>query len=52
MAFDFVRRYLEHRRVYLRTVRELSSCTDRELRDLGIERADIEHIARQTTAQS
>jgi uncharacterized protein YjiS (DUF1127 family) len=48
MAFEFVRHYLENRRVYLRTLRELSSCTDRELRDLGIERADIEHIARQS----
>jgi uncharacterized protein YjiS (DUF1127 family) len=48
MAFEFVRRYLEQRRVYLRTLRELSSCTDRELNDLGIGRGDIEDIARQT----
>jgi uncharacterized protein YjiS (DUF1127 family) len=48
MAFEFVRRYLEQRRVYLRTLRELSSCTDRELNDLGIGRGDIEEIARQT----
>lgn len=47
MAFEFVRRYLEARRMYLRAHRELSSCTDRELHDLGIERADIEDIARQ-----
>jgi len=47
MAFDFLHRYLEHRRVYLRTLRELSSCTDRELDDLGIARADIYRIARQ-----
>lgn len=48
MAFEFVRRYLEKRRVYLRTLRELSTCTDRELDDLGIGRADIERIARES----
>ncbi|MGA2487824.1 MAG: DUF1127 domain-containing protein [Roseiarcus sp.] len=48
MAFEFVRQYFENRRVYLRTLRELSSCSDRELHDLGIERGDIEHIARQS----
>ncbi len=48
MAFDFLRRYLENRRVYLRTLRELSTCTDRELHELGIERGDIEDIARQS----
>jgi uncharacterized protein YjiS (DUF1127 family) len=47
MAFEFVRQYLENRRVYLRTLRELSSCTDRELQELGIARGDVEHIARQ-----
>ena len=47
MAFDFVRRYLENRRVYLRTVRELSTCTERELDDLGIARGDIYRIARE-----
>jgi uncharacterized protein YjiS (DUF1127 family) len=47
MAFDFLRRFIEQRRTYLQTVRELSSCTDRELRELGIERADIGHIARE-----
>ena len=48
MAFDFLHRYLENRRVYLRTLRELSTCTDRELDDLGIARGDIYRIARQT----
>jgi uncharacterized protein YjiS (DUF1127 family) len=51
MAFDFVRRYLENRRVYLRTLRELSTSTDRELDDLGIARGDIENIARQQAAR-
>ena len=48
MAFDFLHRYLENRRVYLRTLRELSSCTDRELGDLGIARGDIYRIARES----
>jgi uncharacterized protein YjiS (DUF1127 family) len=48
MAFEFVRRYLQKRSVYLRTLRELSTCTDRELHELGIGRGDIEDIARQT----
>ncbi len=52
MAFEFVRHYLENRRVYLRTLRELSSCTDRELDDLGIARGDIYRIAREAAAQS
>jgi uncharacterized protein YjiS (DUF1127 family) len=47
MAFDFVRRYLENRRVYLQTRRELSTFTDRELDDLGIARSDIDRIARE-----
>ena len=47
MAYEFVRRYLENCRVYLRAHRELSTCSDRELHDLGIDRADIEHIALQ-----
>jgi uncharacterized protein YjiS (DUF1127 family) len=47
MAFDFVRRYLEHRRAYLRALRELSTFTDRELDDLGIGRGDIDRIARE-----
>jgi uncharacterized protein YjiS (DUF1127 family) len=46
MDFSFIRRYLQARRAYLQVIRELSSYTDRELRDLGIDRADIEHIAR------
>ena len=47
MAFEFVRHYLENRRVYLRTLRKLSACTDRELDDLGIGRGDIYRIARE-----
>jgi len=47
MSFEFLRRYFHERRVYWDTVRELSTYTDRELHDIGIDRADIEHIARQ-----
>jgi uncharacterized protein YjiS (DUF1127 family) len=46
MNFSFIRRYLQERRTYAQVVRELSSCTERELHDLGIERADIPDIAR------
>ena len=48
MNFSFIHRYLQERRVYMRVVRELSSCTDRELHELGFERADITAIARET----
>jgi uncharacterized protein YjiS (DUF1127 family) len=51
MTFYFLRRYLEHRRVYLRTLRELESCSERDLQDLGIARSDIERIAREAAAQ-
>ena len=47
MSFEFLRRYFRERRVYWETMRELSTYTDRELHDIGIARADIEHIARQ-----
>ena len=33
---------------YRRTVRELSQMSDRELRDIGIHRADIRRIARES----
>jgi len=42
-----IRDYLKKREIYSRTVRELHSYSDRELRDIGIDRADIESIARQ-----
>ena len=47
MNFSFIRRFFHQRRVYWSVIRELSSYTDRELRDLGIDRGDIEHIARE-----
>jgi uncharacterized protein YjiS (DUF1127 family) len=45
MNFSFIRRFFRERRVYWQVIRELSSYTDRELRDLGIDRADIVYIA-------
>jgi uncharacterized protein YjiS (DUF1127 family) len=47
MNFSFIRRYFRERRVYWSVIQELAAYTDRELHDLGIDRADIEHIARQ-----
>jgi uncharacterized protein YjiS (DUF1127 family) len=46
MNFSFIRQFFRDRRVYLSVIRELSTYTDRELQDLGIDRADIPHIAR------
>ena len=40
-------RFLRARRVYWSVLRELTNYSDRELHDIGIDRADIEHIARQ-----
>ena len=47
MSFAFLRRYFHERRVYWDTMRELSTYSDRDLHDIGIDRADIEQIARQ-----
>ena len=39
-------RFLRVRRVYWSVLQELSNYTDRELHDIGIDRADIREIAR------
>jgi uncharacterized protein YjiS (DUF1127 family) len=39
-------RFLRRRRIYLNALRELSSYSDHELHDIGIDRADIHEIAR------
>jgi uncharacterized protein YjiS (DUF1127 family) len=39
-------RFLRARRVYWSVLQELSAYTDRELHDIGIDRADIHEIAR------
>jgi uncharacterized protein YjiS (DUF1127 family) len=47
MKLAFITNFLEERRRYWKVLHELSSYTDRELQDIGIDRADIVHIARQ-----
>jgi uncharacterized protein YjiS (DUF1127 family) len=47
MNLSFVGRFFRARQVYWSIVRELSAYTDRELHDLGIDRADIGQIARE-----
>jgi uncharacterized protein YjiS (DUF1127 family) len=42
--FSFTR-FLRARRVYWSVLQELSAYTDRELQDIGIDRADIHQIA-------
>jgi uncharacterized protein YjiS (DUF1127 family) len=39
-------RFLRSRRTYWSVVQELTAYSDRELHDIGIERADIHEIAR------
>jgi uncharacterized protein YjiS (DUF1127 family) len=39
-------RFLRARRVYWSVLQELSAHTDRELHDLGVDRADIHEIPR------
>jgi uncharacterized protein YjiS (DUF1127 family) len=39
-------RFLRARRVYWSVLQELTNYTDRELHDIGIDRADIHQIAR------
>lgn len=43
-----VRKALADYRLYLATVRELQQLTDRELADLGMHRASIDGIARES----
>lgn len=47
MSFSFIRQFFRERRIYWQVIRELSSYTERELRDVGIDSADIEAIARE-----
>ena len=52
MGLTFFRRYFRARNVYWNVMRELSCYTDRELHDLGIDRADIPGIARTAAQQA
>ena len=42
-----VKEAVEQRRIYVQTVQELSSLTDRDLADLGLSRAMISDVARE-----
>jgi uncharacterized protein YjiS (DUF1127 family) len=46
-----LKRYLRARRAYRNVFRELSSYSDHELHDIGIDRADIPEIAHLTSRQ-
>jgi len=48
--FSFTR-FLRARRAYWSVVQELSNYTDRELHDIGIDRADIREIARMASEE-
>ena len=52
MGFTFFRRYFHARNVYRNVMRELSYYTDRELHDIGIDRADIPGIARTAASEA
>jgi uncharacterized protein YjiS (DUF1127 family) len=45
-AMKMFTRFLRTRRLYWSVLQELSAYTDRELHDIGIDRADIHEIAR------
>jgi uncharacterized protein YjiS (DUF1127 family) len=45
MNLSFITRYFRTRNVYWNVVRELNEYTDRELHDIGIDRAEIPRIA-------
>ena len=47
MDLSFIRKYFRARSVYWNVVRELANYSDRELHDLGIDRGDIDAIARE-----
>ncbi len=52
MKFNDLRRFFRSRNVYWNVVRELSYYSDRELHDLGIDRADIPEIAKAAAHQA
>ena len=45
MNLSFITKYFRARNLYWKTVRELSEYSDRELHDIGIDRAEISRIA-------
>jgi len=51
MLFN-IRRFFRERRAYWSVVQELAAYSDRELHDIGIDRADIAAIARLAAKQA
>jgi uncharacterized protein YjiS (DUF1127 family) len=51
MKIPSLKQYLRARRAYRDALRELSSYSDHELHDIGIDRADIPEIAHLTARQ-
>lgn len=49
MSIKEIAHKIQEWRRYRASVRELTRLTDRELHDLGIVRADIEHIAKKSS---
>ena len=52
MEFPMFKRYLQERKAFRRVVTELSFYTDRELRELGLDRLDIPRIAREAARKA
>ena len=52
MNITFFRRYFRARNVYWSVMKELGCYTDRELHDLGIDRADVPRIAQEAAAEA
>jgi uncharacterized protein YjiS (DUF1127 family) len=52
MEFSIFKRYFQERKVFRRVITELSFYTDRELRELGLDRLDIPRIARETARKA
>jgi uncharacterized protein YjiS (DUF1127 family) len=52
MNLSFVKRFFDAHKVYRRVYNELMMSSDRELRELGIERADIPRIATQAAREA
>lgn len=46
-----LRAYVERKKRFAKTVRELSNLSDRELHDIGIARCDIKFVAKETAVQ-
>ena len=49
MSIKEIAHKIQEWRRYRASIRELTRLTDRELHDLGIVRADIEHIAKKSS---